>query len=223
MTPWLEVLSNYPVATAGLVMAPRGIGNLLTIIISGRIATRMDPRYLVAAGLLMMCYTFWRMTGWTTDVSQREIITTIVIQGAGLGFVFTPLQLLAFATLPIPLRTEGASLINLSRNVGAAIGVSVTSSVLAHNAQALHEIIGGTVTPFNRALQALPPLNLGDRGAAMLDGLVNQQAQIIAYSNVYTLMIFIALPSLFLLVFMRHRQKVPGSAGRPATSVALSE
>jgi MFS transporter, DHA2 family, multidrug resistance protein len=223
MTPWLEVLSNYPVATAGLVMAPRGIGNLLTIIISGRIATRMDPRYLVAAGLLMMCYTFWRMTGWTTDVSQREIITTIVIQGAGLGFVFTPLQLLAFATLPIPLRTEGASLINLSRNVGAAIGVSVTSSVLAHNAQALHEIIGGTVTPFNRALQALPPLNLGDRGAAMLDGLVNQQAQIIAYSNVYTLMIFIALPSLFLLVFMRHRQKVPGSAGRSATSVALSE
>jgi MFS transporter, DHA2 family, multidrug resistance protein len=223
MTPWLEVLSNYPVATAGLVMAPRGIGNLLTIIISGRIATRMDPRYLVAAGLLMMCYTFWRMTGWTTDVSQREIIITIVIQCAGLGFVFTPLQLLAFATLPVPLRTEGASLINLSRNVGAAIGVSVTSSVLAHNAQALHEIIGGTVTPFNRALQALPPLNLGDRGAAMLDGLVNQQAQIIAYSNDYMLMIFIALPSLFLLVFMRHRQKVPGSAGRPATSVALSE
>jgi MFS transporter, DHA2 family, multidrug resistance protein len=99
----------------------------------------------------------------------------------------------------------------------------VTSSVLAHNAQALHEIIGGTVTPFNRALQALPPLNLGDRGAAMLDGLVNQQAQIIAYSNDYMLMIFISLPSLFLLVFMRHRQKVPGSAGRPATSVALSE
>jgi MFS transporter, DHA2 family, multidrug resistance protein len=223
MTPWLEVLSNYPVATAGLVMAPRGIGNLVTIVISGRVATRMDPRYLVAAGLLLMCYTFWRMTGWTTDVSQREIITTIVIQGAGLGFVFTPLQLLAFATLPVALRTEGASLFSLSRNIGAAIGVSVTSSVLAHNAQALHEIIGGAVNPFNRALQALPLLHSGaPRGSAMLDGLVNQQAQIIAYSNDYMLMIFIALPMLLLLVFMRHRQQARESAG-PGASAALGE
>jgi MFS transporter, DHA2 family, multidrug resistance protein len=53
-----------------------------------------------------MCYTFWRMTGWTMDVSQREIITTIVIQGAGLGFGFTPLQLLASATLPVSLRAS---------------------------------------------------------------------------------------------------------------------
>ena len=77
------------------------------------------------------------------------------MQGAGLGLVFTPLQVLAFATLAPNLRTEGAALFSLGRNIGAAIGVSVTTSLLAHNTQALHEEIGASVNPFNRALQAL--------------------------------------------------------------------
>jgi MFS transporter, DHA2 family, multidrug resistance protein len=212
MTPWLEVLSNYPVATAGLVMAPRGLGTLVGIIISGRLANRMDPRFLVAGGLMLICYSFWLMARWTPDVSQREIVTAIIIQGAGLGFVFTSLQLLAFVSLPAALRTEGASLFSLLRNVGAAIGVSVMSSLLAHNAQALHEIIGGAVSPFNRVLQAFgqlqpqfAPATL--KGAAMLDGLVNQQAQIIAYIDDYMVMIFATPPALLLLLLMRHKRR----------------
>ena len=67
--------------------------------------------------------------------------------------MFLPLQVLAFATLPPQYRTDGASLFSLFRNIGAAIGVSVTSSMLAHNTQVLHEEIGASVTPFNRALQ----------------------------------------------------------------------
>ena len=78
-----------------------------------------------------------------------------MIQGAGLGLVFTPLQVLAFATLSPTLRTEGASLFSLLRNIGAAIGVSVTSSMLARHTQSLHDIIGESVNPFNRSLQAL--------------------------------------------------------------------
>jgi MFS transporter, DHA2 family, multidrug resistance protein len=213
MTPWLEVLSNYPVATAGLVMAPRGLGTLAGIIVSGRLANRMDPRFLVAGGLLLICYSFWRMAGWTPDVSQHEIIAAIVIQGAGLGFVFTSLQLLAFVSLPAALRTEGASLFSLLRNVGAAIGVSVMSSLLAHNVQALHEIIGGAVSPFNRVLQAFGQLQplfapTTPKGVAMLDGLVNQQAQIIAYIDDYVVMIFATPPALLLLLLMRHKRPV---------------
>ncbi len=213
MTPWLEVLSSYPVATAGLVMAPRGLGNLCSIMIAGRLATRIDPRYLVATGMLLMCTSFWRMTGWTPDVSQREIITAIVIQGAGLGLVFTPLQLLAFTTLSPELRTEGASLFSLSRNIGAAVGVSVTSSLLSRNAQALHEMIGASVTPFNRALQALSPATrlldpTTHQGAALLDQTVSRQAQIIAYSDNYVLMIYATLPALLLLLLMRNPRRV---------------
>jgi DHA2 family multidrug resistance protein len=212
MAPWLQLLSNYPVETAGLVMAPRGIGNLVTIIISGRLCMRIDSRWLVGAGLLLMCYSFWLMTGWTPDVSQRDIVTAIVIQGAGLGLVFTPLQVLAFATLAPSLRTEAASLFSLMRNIGAAIGVSVTSAMLTRNTQTLHEIIGSYVTPFNRNLgphALLDPATPG--GAALLDQVINHQAQIIAYANDYVLMIFTTVPALLLLLLMRLPHANPPS------------
>ena len=212
MTPWLQVLSNYPVETAGLIMAPRGIGSLVTTMIGGRLSARVDARLLVGSGLLMLSYTFWLMTGWTPDVSEREIIIAIVIQGAAMGLVFTPLQVLAFVTLAPSMRTEGASLFSLLRNLGAAIGVSVFSSALAHNAQAMHEMIGASVTPFNRALQALgSPHHWLDpatrHGAALLDRIINQQAQIVAYADDYVLLIMTTLPALLLLLLMRLPRK----------------
>jgi MFS transporter, DHA2 family, multidrug resistance protein len=220
MTPWLQVLSNYPVETAGLVMAPRGIGNLATITLSGRLSNKVDARLMVGAGLLMICFSFWLMTGWTPDVSEREIIIAIVVQGGGMGLVFTPLQVLAFATLPASMRTEGASLFSLLRNVGAAIGVSLFSSLLAHNSQAMHQMIGASVTPFNRALQAIGPPGgsmhhwldpATQHGAALLDRMVNQQAQIVAYADDYVMLILTTLPALLLLLVMRIPRKVIGS------------
>jgi MFS transporter, DHA2 family, multidrug resistance protein len=205
MTPWLQTLSDYPVETAGLVMAPRGLGNLTAIMLAGRLSSRVDPRLLVGAGLLLVCSSFWVMTGWTPDVSEHDIMMTIMLQGAGMGLVFTPLQVLAFGTLPAEMRTEGASLFSLLRNMGAAIGVSVTSTVLARNAQALHEVIGSSVTPFNRALAAIGWYDpTSHHGAALLDKVVTQQAQIIAYSNDYLMLIFTTLPALLLLFVMRR-------------------
>ncbi|MFL5256505.1 MAG: DHA2 family efflux MFS transporter permease subunit [Rhodopila sp.] len=205
MTPWLQTLSDYPVDTAGLIMAPRGFGNLAAIMFSGRMSTRIDPRLLVGIGLVCICGSFWVMTGWTPDVSEHDIIMVIMLQGAGMGLVFTPLQVLAFATLPAVMRTEGASLFSLVRNIGAAIGVSVTSTMLARNTQAMHEVIGSTVTPFNRALAAIGLYDPSTHhGAALLDKVVNQQAQIVAYSNDYMMLICTTLPALLLLLLMRR-------------------
>jgi DHA2 family multidrug resistance protein len=211
MAPWLQNLADYPVETAGLVMAPRGFGNLCTIIISGRLSHRIDARLLVGTGLLIECWSFWIMTGWTPDVSQHEIIVAIILQGAGLGLVFTPLQMLAFATLDPALRTEGASLFSLFRNIGAAVGVSVVTTMLARNTQVLHEQIGAVVTPFNRALAAVGSLDPANpHGAALIDRLVNQQAQIIAYIDDYKLLILTTLPALALLLLMRRPRYVAG-------------
>ncbi len=161
----------------------------------------------------MLTYTYWVMTGWTPDVSEREIIVTVVIQGAAMGFLFTPIQLLAFATLAPSMRTEGAALFSLLRNLGAAIGVSVAITVLARNTQAMHEMIGAAVTPFNRALQAAGPMHqwldpATPHGAAMLDRIVNEQAQIVAYANDYVLLIMATVPAWLLLLVMRLPRKV---------------
>ncbi|HVY16456.1 MAG TPA: DHA2 family efflux MFS transporter permease subunit [Rhodopila sp.] len=216
MTPWLQGLSNYPVETAGLVMAPRGLGNLAMIMLAGRLSSRMDPRYLVGAGILMICASFYVMTGWTPDVSQWDIIVTIMLQGGGMGLFFTPLQVLSFATLPAEMRTEGAALFSLLRNIGAAIGVSVTSTMLARNAQALHEIIGAQVNPFNRALAAIGMWNpMTGHGAAILDQEVNRQAQIIAYADDYVMLICTTLPIVLLLFMMRRPRHVAAADMEP--------
>ena len=157
-------------------------------------------------------YTYWLMTRWTPDVSEQEIIVAIVIQGAAMGLLFTPLQVLAFVTLEPSMRTEGASLFSLMRNLGAAIGVSMATSVLARNSQAMHEMIGASITPFNRALQALgSPHHWLDpatrHGAALLDRVINQQAQIVAYAADYVLLIMTTLPALLLLLLMRLPRK----------------
>jgi DHA2 family multidrug resistance protein len=133
----------------------------------------------------------------------------IMVQGAGLGFVFIPLQVIAFATIDPALRTDGTSLLSLFRNIGSAIGVSVTSALLARNEQILHSQIGAAVTPFNRALQTggavtrmLNPATA--HGAAMLNGMVDLQTAIIAYLDDFKLMMMTTLPTVFLLMLMRR-------------------
>ena len=212
MAPWLQTLANYPVATAGLVLSPRGLGTMLSMLVGGRLTARIDPRLLIALGILMLCLSLEMMAGWTPDVSQHDIIVAIFIQGLGLGFVFVPLQVLTFATLRAEFRTDGTSMMSLFRNVGSAVGVSVTSAALAHNIQLVHAEISEYVTPFNRALQAYRELDPATmHGAALLDQIVNRQALIIAYMNDYKLMIYTSLPALVLLLFMRK----PPVAAKP--------
>ncbi len=214
LAPYLQTLANYPVATAGLVMAPRGIGTMAAMLVAGRLSARVDPRKLMAVGVLLLVWSLWVMMRWTPDVSEGSLIGTIIVQGAGLGFVFIPLQVIAFATLEPRLRTDGTALLSLFRNVGSAIGVSVTSAMLAHNIQVEHEQLGSFVTPFSRALQGHGAVSrLLDpgtaHGAQMLDGMVNQQAQIIAYGDDYKMMMVVTAATLLLLPIMRR----PGRAG----------
>ena len=198
-------------------MGPRGIGTMTAMMVGGTLSARVDARKLMAVGILALIWSLWAMTAWTPDVSQARIISTITIQGAGLGFLFTPLQVLSFASLPAKYRTDGAGVFSLFRNIGAAIGVSVTSSMLSHNTQALHEQIGNAITPFNRALTGGGAVGrIWDpatrHGAMLLDGVINRQAQIIAYVDDYKMMIFTTAPILLLLMLMRRaRPPVPGA------------
>jgi DHA2 family multidrug resistance protein len=98
---------------------------------------------------------------------------------------------------------------SLSRNIGSAIGVSVTSFTLTRGVQATHADIAAGITPFDRTLQmgdaASRMLNPATRhGAVMLDQMIDHQARIIAYNNDYRLMMLTIVPPLLLLGFMRR-------------------
>jgi DHA2 family multidrug resistance protein len=213
LAPWLQDLGGYPVETAGLVMAPRGLGTMAAMLIAGRLSNRVDARVLMALGILLLAWSLYRMTSWTPDVSETTMIVNTMVQGAGLGFVFIPLQVIAFATLDPALRTEGTALLSLLRNVGSAIGISVTGALVTRNEQIEHSVLSGYITPLNRAFQgaasALSPVTA--HAAQMLDAMVNRQAEIVAYNNDWKLMMLMALPMLPLLLLMRGPKQGGGA------------
>ena len=153
LPPYLQNLANYPVSTAGLVMAPRGVGTMVAMMLAGRVIERFGARPLMLAGAVILADSMLRMALWTPDVSTSSIVTTSLVQGFGFGLIFTPLSIIAFATLPIEFRVDGTAFFSLVRNVGSAIGISVTSVLLTQNTQLVHSQIVDNVTPFNRMLQ----------------------------------------------------------------------
>lgn len=206
--PWLQTVSNYPVGQAGWMLAPRGLASMFGMMMVGKLSSRVDSRWMVACGLSCTSWSFWDMTHWTPDVAREWVTFVMAVQGFGLGVTFIPLQVIAFTTLAPALRTEGSAFVNLFRNIGAALGVSVCAAMLVQNIQALHEEIGAHVTPFNRALRHVPALDtLIDpdtaRGVAMLNRLVNGEATIIAYLNDFKLLLAVSLITLCLVPLIR--------------------
>src|ERR1700760_2348513 len=153
--PYLQNLMNYPIISAGLVLGPRGIGTMGSMLIVGRLIGRVDTRLLLALGLGLTAWSFYVMTGWTPDVSQRTIVVVGIIQGVGLGFIFVPLSVVTLSTLAPERRAEGAGLYSLSRNIGSSIGISVVNSLLTRNTQVNHADIARSVTSVNRAFEDL--------------------------------------------------------------------
>ncbi|MBV8411872.1 MAG: MFS transporter, partial [Alphaproteobacteria bacterium] len=216
ITPYLQNLMNYPVLTAGLVLAPRGIGTMVAMMIVGRIINRVDPRHLLASGLLLTAAVLWEMTFFTPDVSQWTLVRTGVLQGMGLGLMFVPLSTITFATLPNALRTQGTALYSLMRNMGSSIGISLVTFLLTRNTQLVHAELAGHVTPFNDPL-AVPMTakiwNMASTlGRAALNAEVTKQATIVAYADDFKLMMIVALAALPLVLLLKPAQVRPGEA-----------
>jgi MFS transporter, DHA2 family, multidrug resistance protein len=206
--PYLQELMNYPVVTAGLVMGPRGMGTMASMLIVGRLVGRVDTRILLGIGLALTAWSFYVMTGWTPDVSQSSIIEVGVVQGVGLGFLFVPLSAATLSTLPDEQRTEGAGFYNLSRNIGSSVGISVVNVLLTRNTQVNHASIASHVTAVNRGFDNPSIAHFWDpltaAGRAALDSVITQQAQIIAYIDDYKMLMFATLAVFpLLLVFQR--------------------
>ena len=212
--PYLQDLLNYPVVTAGLVMGPRGVGTMVSMLIVGRLLGRTDTRLLIGLGLGITGWAFYRMTGWTPDVSQAEIVWVGVVQGIGLGLLFVPLSAVALATLAPEHRTEGAGFYNLARNVGSSIGISIVSALLTTNTQVNHAEISIHVNAVNRIFdspniaQYWNPLTAAGRAA--LDSVITNQAQIIAYIDDYKLLMIATLAGLPLIFLFKRPNKSAG-------------
>ena len=196
----LEGLLNYPVLTTGLVMAPRGLSAMVSMLIAGRIMNLFDPRVLIFSGVMISILGMGLGTNYNLGINTWWVIGPILIQGLGLGLVFVPLSALAFATLKAESRHEAAGLFSLLRTLGSSIGISIVSTLLARHSQMSWNQLGGFITPYNHAtehyLRALHLDPTSPMGATQLQVLLHTQSQMVAFVNIYA---FIAWSFVFMV------------------------
>jgi DHA2 family multidrug resistance protein len=207
LPPFLQNLGGYSVLDTGLLLAPRGVGTMISMVFVGRIVLRSDPRWLMGIGALVLLWSMWEMSGWTPAISFSTLAVTTFIQGVAMGFIFVPMNMYTYSTLAQTYRTDGSSILNLVRNVGSAIGVSLTTTVLSSSTQTNYNQLAEFASPFNRALsQNAPSLMLGPQlpfGAQALSGIIEQQSQIISYGNTFLFMFYASLPVLAVILTLR--------------------
>lgn len=220
MPPMLQRLFGYPTVATGLVLAPRGIGTMISMFAVGRLIGRIDARLLIMTGLVLMAASLWQMAHFTLMMDMRPIIISGIVQGLGLGLIFTPLTTLAFATLPAHQRTDATSLFSLSRNLGSSVGISLVTTLLARNMQVSHADLASHVTPFNLPLVdpglAAAVGQAGDAVMSLLNAEITRQALMVAYIDDFKFMTVMTV-ALMPLVLLLRQPAAPDRALHVAT------
>ncbi|MGH7048428.1 MAG: DHA2 family efflux MFS transporter permease subunit [Stellaceae bacterium] len=212
----LQDLMNYPVFTTGLVTAPRGVGTMIAMILVARIVNRVDTRLIIFVGLVVTAVSMWQMTGFSLYMGMGPVISTGVTQGFGLGFVFTPLSIITFSTLPRHTLTQGTAIFSLMRNIGGSIGISIVEALLDQNTQVVHSRLVEQLRPDNplaRAPLPGPAFSLTTpAGVAVLNAEATRQAAMVAYLDDFMLMMVLVIAAIPLLLLLRRPPDIPGGA-----------
>ncbi|MGE5721592.1 MAG: DHA2 family efflux MFS transporter permease subunit, partial [Sphingomonadales bacterium] len=207
LPPMLQQLMGYSVLQSGFLTAPRGMGTFLSMTVAGRLMGKVDTRLLIMTGMVLMAVSLWQMSGFSLGMNAQPIAFSGFVQGLGMGLIFIPLNVTAFATIAPYLRTSAASLMTLMRSIGGSVGISMVTSLLARNLQTSHADLASRITP-----ASTPPIDpglLGMLGGAgttvtmLLDAEINRQAAMIAYIDDFYLMMLVTFAALPLVLFMQ--------------------
>jgi DHA2 family multidrug resistance protein len=226
-SPYLQNVMGYPILTAGLLLATRGSGTFVAMMLVGRWMKYIEARTLIMAGMALMSAALFFTSRWTDQTGVPEIILVSIAQGFGLGLVFVPLSTVAFLTLPGHLRTDGTSMLTLLRNVFSSVGISLVIAQLTSGTRMAHAVLVEHISPFNNALQ-MPGVRemldlTTDAGRALADSIVLVQAQIIAYGLDYQMVMVVTLLAVPLAMMigsskaaLRAQSAKPGADDHPA-------
>lgn len=207
MPPMLQNIYGYTVFDTGVLLAPRGIGILIGMIMAGRLINHLDIRWIIFIGFSIVATSMWMMTGWAVEMGMSNFVVVGLIQGFGMGLTFMPTNVVAFSTLPLSMRTDASSLLYLSRSLGGSLGISISVTMLTRNIQINHEELGGRIT--SSSFDIIDPATadrfggLGDAFLRVLDLEVNRQAAMIAYLSDFKLLFFIVLAILPLTLLVK--------------------
>jgi DHA2 family multidrug resistance protein len=204
----LHDLRGYPDAAIGELLAARGIGNWMAFLVVVPIGRRL-PRFSVALGLSAQSFSAWSMAQLNLNLTSYDVFWTNALQGFGFGLAFTPMTVLAFATLPASRLTEASGVFTLVRNFGSSLYISLSVVLLIRSSGANYARLIEAINPFNLSLKgpAAPSAwNIGTTSGLMrLANEVQRQASMIGYINAFYLLALTAAIAVPLVWLMRAR------------------
>ncbi|MDA8390035.1 MAG: DHA2 family efflux MFS transporter permease subunit [Gammaproteobacteria bacterium] len=177
---FLQEHMGYEAQTSGLVMAPQGMGAMVSMWLAGRLLNRhANPRVLALTGITLGAIGSWLTLSYNLSVSPAWIIWPGVIRGLGLGLISIPIFTIAFSTLTRQETAEGSGLFNLMRNLGGSVGIAIISTIITEYTQVGWNQIGGHITPYEFATPLFlhaARLPLDPRTWAIVGDVLGQQA-----------------------------------------------
>jgi DHA2 family multidrug resistance protein len=202
----LHDLRGYPDSLIGALLAGRGIGNWLSFLIVVQF-TRRNPRLALACGFGAQAVAGWAMAQLDINLTNADVFWTNLVQGFGFGLAFTPMSVLAFATLPTKRITDGMALFHLVRNFGSSLFISISIVLLVRSTAINYSVLSEYVTPFNKTLtypDILGQWSIGSqRGLMALASEIQRQAAMIGYINAFYLFALTAAAAIPLAWLMR--------------------
>ncbi len=219
---FLQTLLGYTAYRAGLTVSPRGIGAVVSFVIVGALVQRLNPRYLLTTGFVILGISCFMFSQLTLQVAESTLLLPNVLNGFGLGFIFVPLTTLMVGNLPNDQLGNATGIQNLVRNIGGSIGISTVSTLLDRHSQAHQVFLVANLSPvnpiFQQRLSAMQSVfaqhfttaEAATRAQASLYNTMLQQADYWGYMQVFyeiSLLCGLCLAGVFLL-----RNVKPGRA-----------
>jgi DHA2 family multidrug resistance protein len=227
ITPQL-MQTNFPYTAmlSGLAMMPGGLAMLIMMPIAGQVIGYMQPKYWLAIGFGLIALGMWLSTSLVPDASFGYFATVRIFQTIGMPFMFIPINSVAYTGLPQQKTSEASALINVARNLGGSVGVSLANTELVQRSQfhqaRLIEHLGASSPSFQSALHNLTqyftqfgsPVGARGRAIGLIGQTVMNQAALMAYIDIfYSWFVFAAV--LIPVVLLLIRRVGPGSGEAP--------
>ena len=211
-----QQLLGYDATKAGLILMPGGFTMMLLMPLAGFLVRKIQPKYLITVGFTISTFALYHLSGFNTQVSFKTIAWARVFQATALAFLFVPIQTLAYANLPHGKSNNASALINLMRNLGGSVGVSVGITLLVRRSQ-MHQDrlvsnLTSTAVEFQQQIhrltqifsaQGLGPVEAAKRATATIMRQIQSQAAMLSYLDIFVVLLLGSIMAAALAAFLK--------------------
>jgi DHA2 family multidrug resistance protein len=224
LTPqFLQLLMGYSSMAAGIATSPLGLGAAISMVLVGLAVRKIDARAILVFGFLVFAFASFRLSRNSLAISPWTVFWPQILAGTAIGFLFVPTNMVGTAPLRRDQIGSATGTMNLMRNVGGSVGISWVSTLLARQSQVHQTMLSEHLTAGNLVLhQALGGLkghlsihhvSLGNgttQAMAAMYRILQQQAYLLAFRDVYGDLVMTALCAIPLIYLLRKSRARSG-------------